>query len=760
MQPGSRRGQTWPVTGGNRKRVAIIGGGPAGLAAAFELTDAGRDAEYDVTIFQQGWLLGGKCASGRNPDPGYGGRIEEHGLHIWFGCYENVLSVIDRCYEELKAAGYPPACGPIQEALEGVDTIVLGQYADDTWDFNELVFPRNRTPPLNFADFVSEVFGWVAHRLVESRRIAEDTARKDPAQEELGWDDVLPILTALDLDAPDEGEWLHRVQHAASRLSRQLTAIYLDLRSAADAALDPIEHLDRYTELLEATLPRRPGEPPKVTFYRDAVRIVFAMLRGVWEDRLLDRGFSAINDQDLAEWLRKHGLELPDDPIAWPTLLRAVYDGCFAFHQGDPNQPLMAAGRAVQGAVRCAFHYDGSVLFRPRSSMSDILIAPLAQRLAQRGVDIRYFHPVRRLRVSNDRKRVELEVVRQVSEEVIAEVGALVHGDDQNASPKWPSKLPDELVESSARLTQEIDPFDGGVPVEVGDFDYVVLAVPPDVQREICGDLATADPKYASMLANSTSVATQAGQLWLSKTAEALGQHFRAQSLLSCYVEAIDTYADMAHLTEFEEWPADTDVRHIAYFCGVLPEADVANQAAADARAMEQLGAYLQEEVHRIWPESVVEPDATAFNEALLVPAGSEPPLISQYTRANWAPTERYVLTLPGSVEYRLHATETPFENLVLAGDWTKNGFDAGCLEAAVTSGRLAAQAICGYPRPDDIPGVNGPPGFPSEGVRGGGPDGGLLEDAARVVRLAMSTGEGALRLLRTAVTALPRPRL
>jgi len=38
--------------------------------------------------------------------------------------------------------------------------------------------------------------------------------------------------------------------------------------------------------------------------------------------------------------------------------------------------------------------------------------------------------------------------------------------------------------------------------------------------------------------------------------------------------------------------------------------------------------------------------------------------------------------------------------NLVLAGDWTDNGFNAGCLEAAITSGRMAARAVIGgqYP--------------------------------------------------------------
>jgi uncharacterized protein with NAD-binding domain and iron-sulfur cluster len=70
----------------------------------------------------------------------------------------------------------------------------------------------------------------------------------------------------------------------------------------------------------------------------------------------------------------------------------------------------------------------------------------------------------------------------------------------------------------------------------------------------------------------------------------------------------------------------------------------------------------------------------------------------SQYTRVNIDPTERYVLSVPGSTEFRLQANQLPFSNLVLAGDWTYNGLNAGCVEAAVMSGMFASRAICGVP--------------------------------------------------------------
>src|SRR5258706_10195304 len=78
-------------------KVAIIGGGCAGLTTAFELTRPELDGRYAVTVYQMGWRLGGKGASGRGPC----GRIEEHGLHLWMGYYENAFRLMREGYEEM-----------------------------------------------------------------------------------------------------------------------------------------------------------------------------------------------------------------------------------------------------------------------------------------------------------------------------------------------------------------------------------------------------------------------------------------------------------------------------------------------------------------------------------------------------------------------------------------------------------------------------------------------------------------------------------
>jgi len=66
-------------------------------------------------------------------------------------------------------------------------------------------------------------------------------------------------------------------------------------------------------------------------------------------------------------------------------------------------------------------------------------------------------------------------------------------------------------------------------------------------------------------------------------------------------------------------------------------------------------------------------------------------------------------LSLPGSSAYRISPLDRTYDNLTIAGDWTDCGLNAGCVEAAVMSGRLAAHAIAQWPRLEDIVGFDHP---------------------------------------------------
>ena len=81
------------------QKIAILGGGIGALATAAELTnDPNWQDNYEITIYQMGWRLGGKGASGRNRN--MSDRIQEHGIHLWMGFYENAFHMIRQVYDE------------------------------------------------------------------------------------------------------------------------------------------------------------------------------------------------------------------------------------------------------------------------------------------------------------------------------------------------------------------------------------------------------------------------------------------------------------------------------------------------------------------------------------------------------------------------------------------------------------------------------------------------------------------------------------
>jgi uncharacterized protein with NAD-binding domain and iron-sulfur cluster len=208
------------------------------------------------------------------------------------------------------------------------------------------------------------------------------------------------------------------------------------------------------------------------------------------------------------------------------------------------------------------------------------------------------------------------------------------------------------------------------------------------------------------MLAHARTVATQALQVWMSADRDALG--FEPEGMVSgAYVEPLDTLCDMSHLLGREGWPAADGVRSIAYFCGTMAEADGETQAQADERARRDGLDHLRANATVVWPGA-----ATAdggFDWSLLVdPDGrdGEARIGAQYWRANIFGSERYVLTPPGSIEYRLRPDGSGVRNLALAGDWTRNGVCGGSVEAAVTSGKLAARMLSGSP--EVVPGTEG----------------------------------------------------
>jgi uncharacterized protein with NAD-binding domain and iron-sulfur cluster len=245
------------------------------------------------------------------------------------------------------------------------------------------------------------------------------------------------------------------------------------------------------------------------------------------------------------------------------------------------------------------------------------------------------------------------------------------------------------------------DPGDG--------FELVVFGMPISCVENLAPDLPSQSQLWRDAVDRVQTVATQALQMWLRRPATELGPA-PAGAVVGGFVEPFDTWADMDQLVSQEQVPGSATV---AYFCNAYaaspaPPRGAAGQWLADQKALVRAQAvrFLRRDVAALWP-NVCDPHSREFDWSVLVdPAGGvgEQRLDAQYWRANVEPAERYVLSVPGSTGYRVPPDQTDFQNLFAVGDWTSCIIDAGCVEAAVISGMIAANAIHRiYGNPDDI---------------------------------------------------------
>jgi len=201
-------------------------------------------------------------------------------------------------------------------------------------------------------------------------------------------------------------------------------------------------------------------------------------------------------------------------------------------------------------------------------------------------------------------------------------------------------------------------------------------------------------------------VATQAAQVWLNQDLEGLGW-YRGSGLFTGLGLTFDTWADMTHTLAVERATPNRassrldEARSVAYFCAPLAEEKVRN-VPGDAVLLERgvddsLDTILKVGLRPIWPNAYADGATASALEVL------------RHVQANFEGSERYTLSLPGSTSARISPLDRTVENMTIAGDWTACGLDAGCIEAAVMSGMLAAYAMSGQPDPAAIIGYDHP---------------------------------------------------
>ncbi|MDQ4098877.1 MAG: hypothetical protein M3121_00055, partial [Chloroflexota bacterium] len=659
-------------------------------------------------VYQLGWRLGRKGASGR----GEFDRIEEHGLHIWIGFYENAFRLIRQVYEELgRPAGTPLATW--DAAFKKHSLWVIDEHIDGQWKHWPFTFPTDDATPGTGGVLPSP------HEYLElAMNLLRELFHRSPHATAAAGPQDAPGDATLERQEPsmNHGHGLLDHAHQLATKLREYTS-----HAPKQEYEEIASRLHGFSAWLRERRSVGSGEHDEWRRLHILVELVASTARGLIHDVLLtgNHDLGALDGEDFRDWLKRHGA--PEEAYNSAAVQGFLYDLAFAYRNGDTSQPSFAAGTALRCALRVLFTYKGAIFWKMQAGMGDTIFAPIYEVLRARGVDFKFFHAVRNVGLSADQSSVAtIEIGRQAT----VTSGEYQPLRDVSGLPCWPSE-PDygQLAEGEELRAGGIDLESFWTPwqdrerivLEAGqDFDVAILGVPLGSLPFICPELVEASPRWQDMVEKVETARTQAFQLWMRPSLEELGWSL-GSPVLDAYVSPLNTWADMSQLVPRESWPQEQTPGSIAYFCGPM-QGGIPDPGDGDAphreraRVQEAARDLVARNIAPLWPRAVDGSPEQSFNwDLLLGPDGAagEARFDAQFFRANIDPSERYVLAVVDSSTYRLGADESGFANLILAGDWTKNGINAGRIEAAVMSGLLAACAVCGYPSRDQIIGLD-----------------------------------------------------
>jgi uncharacterized protein with NAD-binding domain and iron-sulfur cluster len=496
-----------------------------------------------------------------------------------------------------------------------------------------------------------------------------------------------------------------------------------------------IGQLTKYRNGLKLTL-EQPNLPAQARRAATIADVVIRVVLGILKHDCFRQGFAVLDGLDLREFLAD---DLPSASATNNAILTAGYDYVFGFRHGDPAQPQLSACSSVQAFFRLNAVYRGAFFFKAMSGMGDTVCTPMYEALRARGVTFAFFHNVTSLQPTADGSAIgTIRIERQA--ELAPGVAAYDPLVQVGGIGAWPSAPRWEQLRDGEALRVAGADFEnqysahwhtGGETLELQlgrDFDRVVLGISVGALKGICQPLLSeaTNParaqRWTDMVTRIETVRTQALQLWLNGPATAMGGAYvepfygpgiepgegrdpeTMGPICTAGQKPFDTYSDMSQVLPTEAWPG-TPPGSVAYFCTSLADADVPDQQEeATALARRNAFEWMTSWLHTYWPK-IGAGDEFDWN-ALYAPSGGAGAdrLADQYWRANISPSDRYVLSLPGTLQYRMRQDPADphgsgYANLYLAGDWTRtDDINAGCIEAAAMSGIAAAKAVSGAP--------------------------------------------------------------
>lgn len=704
-----------------KQKIAVVGAGPAGLSAAFHLTDPecnpGWADRYEVDVYQLGWRVGGKGATGRNPDACE--RIEEHGIHLFGSNYFNSFRMLKTVYDQIEWDEHDKFRS-LEEAFKP-STFTWGMdYVDGKWYGSEGRFPKTDSNPWTGSPdpdpelIVQAVLSMLSDELQEVVSREPGPKRNFPRR----------MLNTV-------RRWF------GSRFYRFVYRIGLHTLQEAAEKVPPghdrhvlvLELLQFGKELFELYVAQDPGDPKR---HAKLVSLDMAItsLRGVIDDEVLSRGIDVIDDMNYRDWMAKHGAS---EITLRASSLQSIPNTALSYEYGDTTKiPSMSAATFVTFALR-ALVGKGSGGYFFAQGTGETIIKPLYRLLVQRGVRFHFFHKL--VDIGPD---AELPLIDTLTFDVQANVNEATYEPlrrlPSTGELVWPDRPNfEQLREGSAIRNGGFDLeswWTAWTPVARTelrrgvDFDHVVLAAPVGTYEHIGTQLLshpTQGERWTRMVERVKSAATQSVQLWLSESTNDLGWTTPIEAgdrhVGATFGQDLTCYCDFSDLIGEECWPDDNRPKGLIYLIGALPDPDAIpdfDDHDYPKRRLSEIKwttAQWLRTVGPLLPGSARSPiDPRSFDFDLLVSFDpSAPPsrgvnrLGQQFMKANIDPNERYTLSMPGSVGDRMDSWDSGFDNLALAGDWVYNGYNVGSFEAAVMGGKLAALTLTGHPTIDQV---------------------------------------------------------
>ncbi|HWJ25333.1 MAG TPA: hypothetical protein VNS32_02265, partial [Flavisolibacter sp.] len=347
----------------------------------FELLKSDNfEGNYEITVYQMGWRIGGKGASGREKVPDYSDplqnnqRILEHGLHAWFGWYDNAFHQFQDCYTHLNW-GMEHRFNTWDKAFTPEDNVVIMQsiHNGTQWQGWEINVPAIPGEPGNTVELPSlQEYHQILIQKIHSYFISHPIGKKYAA-----------TSTKMHEGLFEKGKELIEhlfervVEDSASQILKTIENLIASNQKELRKTLHPVRGqiislIDHFLRWLYNIIGDECDQNFETQKFFTLIDCGLAIVKGLIADNVLYNGLNSINSLDFKEWLKMHGAT---DVTLNSALVRTVYDSCFAYRKGIKQYPDLEAGVALRICFGIALGSREHWIWKMNAGMGDTIFS-------------------------------------------------------------------------------------------------------------------------------------------------------------------------------------------------------------------------------------------------------------------------------------------------------------------------------------------------------------------------------------------------